>query len=81
MLFRRGRAGRTRVREGVAALRAAVLFAVFGGVRGGVGRVGGFFVEVRGGVGARGQRGGNGLQEAHGCVCGVGRGGEGGRVI
>lgn len=68
------------MRVGVAALRATVLFAVFGGVRGGVGRVGGFFVEVRGGVRARGQRGGDGLQEAHGCICGLGRvrRGEGG---
>lgn len=61
------------MRVGVGALGAAVTFSVFGGVRGGVGRVGGFFVEVRGGVGARGQRGGDGLQEAHGRVCGVGR--------
>lgn len=51
-----------------------------------MGRVGGFFVEVKGGLGACGQGGGDGLQEAHSCVCGVGRmrggrGGEGRRAI
>lgn len=69
----------------VAALGAALALAVFGGgVRAGVRRVGGLFVEVRGRVGARGQRRGDGLQEAHGCVCGMGRvggGGEGWRTI
>lgn len=74
------------MRVGVAALGAAVTFAVFGGVWRGLGRVGGFFVELRSGVGARGQRGGDGLQEAHGRVCGLGRvrggrGREGGRAI
>lgn len=45
------------MRVEVAALRAALAFAVFGGgVRAGVSGVGGFFVEVRCGVGARGQR-------------------------
>lgn len=45
-----------------------------GGVgRGGKGGVGGLLVQVGAGIRASGQRGGDGLKETHGRVCGVGR--------